>query len=116
MFASASRTKPRMNGGNSVAIRVPRATWATWRERFERPYQTPTPMTTGASRSTRTSLTIVATSPAVSNFLLTITMAGVGLGVYLRGLARFGLKAIFIGLAATIVLATFSFALLEAFL
>lgn len=53
---------------------------------------------------------------AVSSFLLTITMAGVGLGVYLRGLVRFGLKAIFIGLAATIVLATFSFALLEAML
>jgi uncharacterized integral membrane protein (TIGR00698 family) len=50
----------------------------------------------------------------VSNFLLTITMAGVGLGVHLRGLARFGLKAVFIGFAATIVLATFSFALLRA--
>ncbi|HEY0481653.1 MAG TPA: putative sulfate exporter family transporter [Kofleriaceae bacterium] len=52
----------------------------------------------------------------VSGFLLTITMAGVGLGVDLRGLARVGLKAIYIGLAATIVLATFSFVLLETIL
>ena len=43
-------------------------------------------------------------------------MAGVGLGVDLRGLARFGLKAIYVGLAATIVLAAFSLALLEVIL
>jgi hypothetical protein len=49
----------------------------------------------------------------VSSFLLAISMAGVGLGVDLRGLARVGLGALYIGLASAIVLAGFSLALLR---
>jgi len=50
----------------------------------------------------------------LSNTLITVSMAGVGLGVQLRGLAQVGLKALYIGAAATAVLAAFSFALLSA--
>lgn len=53
---------------------------------------------------------------AVSGFLLTVAMAGVGLGVDLRGLAGVGLRALCIGLASSVVLAAFSFALLNAIL
>ena len=49
----------------------------------------------------------------VSTFLLTISMAGVGLGVDVRGLARVGLGALYVGLAASVLLASFSFALLR---
>jgi uncharacterized integral membrane protein (TIGR00698 family) len=52
----------------------------------------------------------------VSTFLLTISMAGVGLGVDVRGLAKVGLGALYIGLASSLLLATFSFALLKAIL
>jgi uncharacterized membrane protein YadS len=52
----------------------------------------------------------------VSGFLLTISMTGVGMGVDLRGLARVGLGAFWVGLASSVVLAGFSFALLRAFL
>ncbi len=51
---------------------------------------------------------------ALSTFLITISMAGVGLGVHLRGLATAGLKALYVGLFATVVLACFSYALLSA--
>ena len=51
---------------------------------------------------------------ALSTFLITVSMAGVGLGVHLRGLASAGLRALYVGLFATIVLAAFSFALLSA--
>jgi uncharacterized integral membrane protein (TIGR00698 family) len=48
-----------------------------------------------------------------STFLLTISMAGVGLGVDLRGLARVGLNALYVGLAAAVLLAAFSFGLIQ---
>jgi len=52
----------------------------------------------------------------VSTFLLTVAMAGVGLGVDLRGLAQVGYKALYVGFAAALVLAAFSFALLKVML
>ena len=52
----------------------------------------------------------------VSTFLLTISMAGVGLGVDVRGLAKVGLGALYVGLASSVLLAAFSFALLQAIL
>jgi uncharacterized integral membrane protein (TIGR00698 family) len=48
-----------------------------------------------------------------STFVLTTAMAGVGLGVHLRGLARTGLGALGVGLASAVILAAFSFALLQ---
>jgi uncharacterized membrane protein YadS len=48
-----------------------------------------------------------------STFVLTVAMAGVGLGVHLRGLASVGLGALYVGLASSVILAGFSFALLE---
>ncbi len=48
----------------------------------------------------------------VSTFLLTIAMAGVGLGVDLRGIRSLGMKAFYVGLASAIILAGFSYALL----
>jgi uncharacterized integral membrane protein (TIGR00698 family) len=52
----------------------------------------------------------------VSTFLLTVAMAGVGLGVDVRGLARVGLGALYVGLASSLLLAVFSFALLSTIL
>jgi uncharacterized integral membrane protein (TIGR00698 family) len=52
----------------------------------------------------------------LSTFLITVSMAGVGKGVHLRGLASVGLKALYVGFAATLILAGFSFALLSAML
>jgi uncharacterized membrane protein YadS len=49
----------------------------------------------------------------ISTFLLTVAMAGVGLGVDVRGLARVGLGALYVGLASSVLLASFSFALLK---
>lgn len=49
----------------------------------------------------------------VSTFVLTVAMAGVGLGVHLRGLAAVGLGALYIGLASSVLLAAFSFGFLE---
>lgn len=49
----------------------------------------------------------------LSTFLLTISMAGVGLGVDLRGLARIGLGALYVGFASSVVLAGFSLVLLR---
>jgi uncharacterized integral membrane protein (TIGR00698 family) len=49
---------------------------------------------------------------SVSGFLITMSMAGVGLGVHLRGLATVGFKALYVGLFATAVLAAFSYGLL----
>lgn len=48
-----------------------------------------------------------------STFVLTAAMAGVGLGVHLRGLARTGLGALYVGLVAAVILAGFSFALVQ---
>lgn len=53
---------------------------------------------------------------AVSAFLVNISMAGVGLGVHLKGLAKVGLKAFYVGLFATIVVAVVSLGLLKALL
>jgi len=52
----------------------------------------------------------------VSTFLLTISMAGVGLGVDVRGLAKVGLGALYVGLASSVLLAAFSYALLSTIL
>jgi uncharacterized integral membrane protein (TIGR00698 family) len=52
----------------------------------------------------------------LSTFLITVSMAGVGLGVHLRGLATVGLNALYVGFLATVILAGFSFALLSAML
>ncbi len=49
----------------------------------------------------------------LSTFILTIAMGCVGLGVDLRGVRKVGLKALYVGLAAAIVLAAFSFVLLR---
>ena len=48
-----------------------------------------------------------------STFVVTMAMAGVGLGVHLRGLASVGLKALWVGLFAAVVLAGFSLAMIE---
>ena len=48
-----------------------------------------------------------------STFVLTVAMAAVGLGVHLRGLARTGLGALGVGLASSVILAGFSYALLR---
>ena len=48
-----------------------------------------------------------------STFVLTIAMAGVGLGVDLRALAKIGMRGLYVGLASAAVLAVFSLALLQ---
>lgn len=48
-----------------------------------------------------------------SSFLITVAMAGVGLGVHLRGLARVGLRALYVGLFAAVIMAGFSLVLLH---
>lgn len=48
-----------------------------------------------------------------STFVVTMSMAGVGLGVHLRGLATVGLKALWVGLFSAVVLAGFSLVLIE---
>lgn len=48
-----------------------------------------------------------------STFVLTVAMAGVGLGVHLRGVARTGLGALYVGLMSAVILAVFSYALLQ---
>lgn len=52
----------------------------------------------------------------VSAFLITMSMAGVGLGVNVRGLFRVGLKGLYVGLFASVVIAGLSLALLKIFL
>jgi uncharacterized integral membrane protein (TIGR00698 family) len=52
----------------------------------------------------------------VSGFLLTVAMAGVGLGVDVRNLARVGMRALYVGSASALILAVFSYALLKAVL
>jgi len=52
----------------------------------------------------------------VSSFLIGIAMAGVGLGVHLRGLAKIGVRALYVGLFAAVVLAGFSLLLIRLFL
>jgi uncharacterized integral membrane protein (TIGR00698 family) len=52
----------------------------------------------------------------LSTFILTIAMGGVGLGVDLRGLQKIGLKALYVGLASAVLLAVFSFVLLQGIL
>ncbi|MBL4684497.1 MAG: putative sulfate exporter family transporter [Nannocystaceae bacterium] len=48
-----------------------------------------------------------------SSWLVTVAMAGVGLGVHLRGLAKVGLSALYVGLGAAVVLAAFSLGMLK---
>jgi uncharacterized membrane protein YadS len=52
----------------------------------------------------------------VSGFLITMAMAGVGLGVHIKTLRKVGLKALYAGVVSAIVLSVFSLALLKAFL
>ncbi|HFE47118.1 MAG TPA: putative sulfate exporter family transporter [Nannocystis exedens] len=52
----------------------------------------------------------------VSSFLIVVAMAGVGMGVHLRGLAKIGLRALYVGLFAALVLAGFSLMLILVFL
>ncbi len=49
----------------------------------------------------------------VSSFLITIAMAGVGLGVHLKSLRRVGFKALYVGMFSATVLTVFSFGLLK---
>ena len=49
----------------------------------------------------------------LSGFLLTISMAGVGLGVDLRAVRKVGLKALYVGFASSVILASFGYALLK---
>jgi uncharacterized integral membrane protein (TIGR00698 family) len=58
-------------------------------------------------------VTLATAVTTLSTFLITMSMAGVGLGVHLRGLATVGLKALYVGLFAAVVLAGFSFGLLK---
>jgi uncharacterized membrane protein YadS len=58
-------------------------------------------------------LTMSKVVTAFSTFLVTSSMAAIGLGVHLRGLARTGPRALYAGVFATTVLAVFSFALLK---
>jgi uncharacterized integral membrane protein (TIGR00698 family) len=48
-----------------------------------------------------------------SSFLITVAMAGVGLGVHLRGLAKVGLRPFYVGMFAAVILAVFSLGLLR---
>lgn len=57
-------------------------------------------------------VTLAKVVTSISGFLITMSMAGVGMGVHLRGLARVGLRALYIGIFATAVLAVFSYALI----
>jgi len=52
----------------------------------------------------------------LSTFLLTIAMAGVGLGVDVRAVAKIGLRGFYVGLASAVLLAVFSFAILQVIL
>ncbi len=52
----------------------------------------------------------------LSGFLLTVSMAGVGLGVDLRAIRKVGLSALYVGFAASVILAGFSYGLLKAVL
>ena len=52
----------------------------------------------------------------VSGFIITMAMAGVGLGVHLRTLRKVGLKALYAGLVAAVLLSGVSLAMLKAFL
>ena len=49
----------------------------------------------------------------LSTFVLTIAMAGVGLGVDLRAIAKIGVRGLYVGLASALILAVFSFVLLQ---
>lgn len=51
-----------------------------------------------------------------STFLVAISMAGVGLGVHIRGLMKIGLRAFWVGLVSAVLLAAFSLALLTVLL
>lgn len=52
-------------------------------------------------------------STTASGFLITMAMAGVGLGVDVKGLVKVGLRAFYVGLFAAVVLAVFSLALIH---
>ena len=52
----------------------------------------------------------------MSTFFITMAMAGVGLGVHLRSLAKVGLKALYVGLFSAVVLSGVSLGMLKLFL
>ena len=57
----------------------------------------------------------VSMSKAVTSsslFLVTMAMAGVGLGVHLKTLLKVGLKALYVGMFSALVLSVFSYGLL----
>ncbi len=58
-------------------------------------------------------VTLAKVVASISGFLITMSMAGVGLGVHLRGLATVGLTALYVGLFSSVVLAIFSYGLLK---
>ena len=49
----------------------------------------------------------------ISGFLITIAMAGVGCGVHLKSLMGIGLKGLYVGMFAAVVLTGFGLAMLE---
>ena len=51
-----------------------------------------------------------------SLFLVTMAMAGVGLGVHLRSLIQVGLKAVYVGLFSALVLSVVGFGMLHVML
>lgn len=61
-------------------------------------------------------VTMSALATQASAFIITAAMAGVGLSVNLRGLARVGLKALYVGAFATVILAGFGLLLLRVLL
>lgn len=50
-----------------------------------------------------------------SSFLIAVSMAGVGLGVHLRGLAQIGMRALYVGLASAVMLAAFALLAIRVF-
>ena len=51
-----------------------------------------------------------------SLFLVTMAMAGVGLGVHIRSLIQVGLKAVYVGLFSALVLSVVGFGMLQVML
>jgi uncharacterized integral membrane protein (TIGR00698 family) len=61
-------------------------------------------------------ITLAGLVTETSGFVTTMSMAGVGLGVHLRGFATLGMKALYVGLFAAAVLAVFSLVLIRTLL
>jgi len=61
-------------------------------------------------------LSIAKAVTTVSGFLITMAMAGVGLGVHIKTLRKVGLKALYAGMVSAVVLSGFGLLLLKLFL